>query len=314
MSHFCAIDGGGTYTRCAIADGTRTLAVVSADSAKPARRGYEAAGRILFDTVLAACAEADVPFNLLKGISIGMSGVWRDPERSQLREALYDAAHADMYPLPKLIIVSDVENALDGALGSSPGVVVISGTGSIAMGRNAAGDILRVGGYGPELGDEGSGTWIGRAAFQLMVRSVDGRRKHTPLTLALSETLNLHDAEEVRLFISDHRHDLNFFAELALRVFDHAVRSEIDAMEILHHAAEELCTLARGAASVFGEISPDRPVPVCFLGSIAEQTMTVHALKTILHNIPELVRKEARGTALDGAIDRARKAWMSAAV
>jgi hypothetical protein len=42
--------------------------------------------------------------------------------------------------------------------------------------------------------------------------------------------------------------------------------------------------------------------------------MTVHALKTILHNIPELVRTEARGTALDGAIDRARKAWMSAAV
>ncbi|MFM8569932.1 MAG: N-acetylglucosamine kinase [Candidatus Kapaibacterium sp.] len=310
MSYCCAIDGGGTTTRCAIADATRVLGVVTTESAKPSRKGYEESGRILFDTILATCAEADVPFTLLKGISIGMSGVWREPERQQLRGALYDAAHAAMYPLPKLLIVSDVENALSGALGDASGVVVISGTGSIAMGRDEAGDIVRVGGYGPELGDEGSGTWIGRSAFQLMVRAVDGRKPHSGLTRSLADALQLGNAEELRMFISDHRHDLNFFSGLTPRVFDFALQNEIDAMEILHNAAEELCILARGAASVFGAPSPKRPVPVCFLGSIAEQTMMKHALVSILHNIPELQRTEAKGTALDGALERARRTWL----
>lgn len=309
MSYYCAIDGGGTQTRCAIADATRVLGEHTAPSAKPARRGYEESGLLLFDAILAACADADVPFNLLKGISIGMSGVWTEHERSQLREALYAAAHAAMYPLPRILLASDIENAVMGALGNDHGVVVISGTGSVAIGRNSSGALLRVGGYGPELGDEGSGAWIGRAAFQHMVRAVDGREQHTELTRRLASILQIHSADDVRVFIGDHRFDMAFFAELAPCVFEHAMHGLDEARDIIHKAAEELCLLAHGASAHFSA----QPVPVCFLGSIAEQELMSHTLRQHIQADRTLQWAEPRGTALDGALARARSAWMPAA-
>ena len=59
--------------------------------------------------------------------------------------------------------ISDVEAARDGALGATPGILLLAGTGSIALGRGRSGRLARAGGLGPLLGDEGSAFWIGRA-------------------------------------------------------------------------------------------------------------------------------------------------------
>ncbi len=63
------------------------------------------------------------------------------------------------------IVVNDALVALEAGAPASPGVVIISGTGSIAYGRNARNEGARAGGWGHVLGDEGSGYWIGRAAI-----------------------------------------------------------------------------------------------------------------------------------------------------
>ena len=49
-----------------------------------------------------------------------------------------------------------------GALGGRPGVLVLAGTGSIVLGRDGQGRLVRAGGLGPLLGDEGSAFWLGR--------------------------------------------------------------------------------------------------------------------------------------------------------
>jgi N-acetylglucosamine kinase-like BadF-type ATPase len=59
-------------------------------------------------------------------------------------------------------VISDAEAAYLGALGERAGVVLLAGTGSIALGRDARGNWTRAGGLGPLLGDEGSAFWIGR--------------------------------------------------------------------------------------------------------------------------------------------------------
>jgi N-acetylglucosamine kinase-like BadF-type ATPase len=63
--------------------------------------------------------------------------------------------------------------------------VIVSGTGSISYGRNAAGVAARSGGWGYVLGDEGSGYWIGRAALRAVLRAADQRGKPTALTRLL---------------------------------------------------------------------------------------------------------------------------------
>ena len=66
--------------------------------------------------------------------------------------------------------------------GTEAGVVLIAGTGSIAMGINEAGAVERSGGWGPTLGDEGSGYDIARQALKAVAASFDGRAPRTALT------------------------------------------------------------------------------------------------------------------------------------
>ena len=57
-----------------------------------------------------------------------------------------------------------------------PGILVVAGTGSNAIGRTDAGEIFGAGGWGPVLGDEGSGTWIGLEAIRAALRAHDRER------------------------------------------------------------------------------------------------------------------------------------------
>ena len=70
-------------------------------------------------------------------------------------------------------VATDYEVALEAAVGSGPGVVLIAGTGSVAYGRNAAGETARAGGYGPWIGDEGSALRLDAARSSAVARSRD---------------------------------------------------------------------------------------------------------------------------------------------
>ena len=59
-------------------------------------------------------------------------------------------------------VMPDAQAAALGALDGEPGVLVLSGTGSIVVGHDGRGHWARAGGFGPLLGDEGSGFWLGR--------------------------------------------------------------------------------------------------------------------------------------------------------
>jgi glucosamine kinase len=97
---------------------------------------------------------------------VAARGVWTAAERRQARGALAALA-------PTVRIMSDVEAAYLGALGAVPGVLLLAGTGSIALGRDVAGRWHRAGGLGPLLGDDGSAFWIGRAWLRATAKGGD---------------------------------------------------------------------------------------------------------------------------------------------
>jgi glucosamine kinase len=86
---------------------------------------------------------------------VASRGVWTPAERRAAAAALRGLAR-------RVRVISDVEAARDGALGAAPGILLLAGTGSIALGRDGRGRLARAGGLGPLLGDEGSAFWIGR--------------------------------------------------------------------------------------------------------------------------------------------------------
>ena len=105
-----------------------------------------------------------------------------------MRQAIPARAH---------LMTTDAAVTLAAALGESPGIIVIAGTGSIAFGRDRQGRILRVGGWGNQFDDAGSGYDVGRKAIAAALRAHDGRGKRTSLAPALCRELGLRKITEV---------------------------------------------------------------------------------------------------------------------
>lgn len=133
----------------------------------------------------------------------------------------------------------------------SEGVVLISGTGSIAYGVNTEGYAARAGGWGTSLGDEGSGYWIGRRALKAVARATDGRGPQTRLTDLVLAHFSLTRPEQLVAEIYDHAQGKRAIASLGQTVEQARSQGDAVATEIMRKAADEL-TLA--AASVIARL------------------------------------------------------------
>ena len=91
----------------------------------------------------------------ITALGVASRGIWTRAERRALARPLRRFA-------PRVVVISDVEAAYLAALGAEAGVLLLAGTGSIALGRDPRGRWARAGGLGPLLGDDGSAFWIGR--------------------------------------------------------------------------------------------------------------------------------------------------------
>jgi N-acetylglucosamine kinase-like BadF-type ATPase len=94
--------------------------------------------------------------------------------------------------------INDAELAHHTVLGTY-GALLISGTGSIAFGRNKKNETARIGGWlFSILGDEGSGTWISRQALRQLGRFFDGALPDGPMFTLIRENLNIHSPKELQ--------------------------------------------------------------------------------------------------------------------
>ncbi len=176
MFHVIGIDAGGTKTVCQLADADGRLVLETrGPGANLQAAGELQVEKVLHDVMDRAIEECHC--GMPAAICLGMAGVDREDDSRVvwgiMRRIGYKA---------RLVVVNDALIALEAGIGDGPGIVLISGTGSIAYGRNATGGAARAGGWGYVLGDEGSGYWIGRAAIRAVLREADRRGAPTLLT------------------------------------------------------------------------------------------------------------------------------------
>ncbi|MDP9339661.1 MAG: hypothetical protein M3P45_12415 [Acidobacteriota bacterium] len=155
-------DGGGTKTECFLLDEyANILSRAHAGPSNPGRVGLERALESIKQAAESALAQANVERLAIAAMCAGLSGAGDAKAAESMRIAL-----AAEFPGVKIKVCTDLEIALVAA-GDGPAVVLIAGTGSVAVGRDIAGGMRRAGGLGPQLGDEGSATDIGRKALAL---------------------------------------------------------------------------------------------------------------------------------------------------
>ena len=177
MAIYIGIDGGGTGCRGIVATSDDQLlaeaqgGVLNAYAAS--RETVEANLRDLIDRLL---TWAGLDAGKIAGIGAGVAGIRTPEERARLSEMFAGIVGGDV----PLRLANDLDIGLRGGTTDGVGVVIVAGTGSSAFGRWADGEAL-VGGWGENLGDEGSGHWMGMQALQAVARAEDGREGPTAL-------------------------------------------------------------------------------------------------------------------------------------
>jgi N-acetylglucosamine kinase len=238
MGYSLGFDGGGTKTDCVLLDANgNVIGEGRGGPANPLRSGYEVAFSSLREAAAGAIAAGKIRLGEITGVCAGLAGAGR---RSVVRRMIVFLS--EEFPAALTQVATDYEVALESAVGSAPGVVLIAGTGSVAYGRNAAGETARAGGYGPLLGDEGSAFEIGRRAVAAVARSRDMDAPVTVMAEMISAALDCPDWDDLMLRIMKNPDDV--FPKLFPVVAAAANSEDSAAKEIMFASAIGLGNLA----------------------------------------------------------------------
>jgi glucosamine kinase len=249
-------DVGGSKTAVGVSEGGDVLARADGPGAAVRPGRALASASIIAEVVRGALAQV----GRLAGdvLVVGAAGAGRDPERDELRKALRGEGIAG-----RVVVTTDIEIALAGAFEDGSGVVVSAGTGSIAVGRDRDGRRHRIGGYGWQMGDEGSGYAIGRAALGAVSRAHDGRSPRTALTERVLAAARSADFDAlVRWAAGASPAEI---AGLAPHVLAVAAQGDPLAQGIADYAARELCQLA---IVLLTTMDVDQPVGIALTGGL----------------------------------------------
>jgi N-acetylglucosamine kinase-like BadF-type ATPase len=240
--HVLGIDAGGTKTVCLLADERGSiLSRGRGAGANLHAAGAQAVEQVLRDVVSEAIGDRGI---VPAAICLGIAGVDREDEARTVRDVMRRIA-----PQSRVLVVNDALIALVAGAKDAPGIVIIAGTGSIAYGRNAAGDAARAGGRGHMIGDEGSGYWIGREALAAVMRASDGRGPATGLTREIFTHFNVDDASRLPRIVYDREMPRMRVAALGPIVQRVAEQGDAVTTRILERAADELVLAARSVAA-----------------------------------------------------------------
>jgi len=246
--YFLGVDGGGTKTHAVITDsGCRIVGEGFSGAANPLRAGLDEAVSHIEQAVADACAQAGLELSDIQSACAAIAGINHPIHYHTMKDALDEALQ-----VAGLELVTDARAALEGALDGKAGVVVIAGTGSIAIGVNPDGQSARSGGFGPTLSDEGSGYYIAQQALKAVVSSFDGRSPRTALAERICDRLGVAGPSDLPGVIYNSDSEPVDIAPLA-EVVDEAARGGDEvARQILNAAGRELGRLAASVIDKLG--------------------------------------------------------------
>lgn len=246
MGYVLAVDGGQSTTLSVIAktDGT----VLGAGLGGPANHLHqegakERCRKSMRDSLNGALREANLGKIKFEHVVLGMTGA------SELMKTLIWEVLREYVDEENFQFEHDSVTAWAGGTGGKPGVVVIGGTGSVALAVDGFDNRARVGGWGYYMGDEGSAYQIALQGLSAATKSYDGRAPKTVLIEALIDYFNVKDLWDVHKQVYSSEMDRADLAKLSKLVGNGANAGDKACLEIMSSAAHELALLVIAAAN-----------------------------------------------------------------
>ncbi len=301
MSFFLALDAGGTKTDYVLADETRELARVRTGTIKRMRVDAGTACRNLESALAELSARTGISMKSVTRTCVGTAGETVPLVKDWLRESISARVGGG------LLILGDVEIALDAAFPGRAGVLVLAGTGSNVVGRTSAGELISAGGWGPALADQGSGHIIGLESLRAIFLAKDEERD----TLLLPAVLDFWQLSSLDHLV-EYANSLPApdFSTLTGVVLNCAELGDEIALAVLRKQGDDLAYLVRLVIRRLVRASSERgwTPPIAFAGSILENVPPVRdaLIRAVQREFPGVRAPEKGVDPIDGALWRAR--------
>ena len=294
MDYFIGIDGGGTKTHCIIADETKKqLFECYGEATNFLTIGTKLACNILISLIHECKSRLGIGSEQIASIFVAVSGAGRSSDAQFLEEEF----HKSTKQYSNVYFDGDAIAALTGAFHEDAGIILISGTGSIILGKDRNGNMYRAGGFGRIIGDEGSGYAIGRKGLSAISKQLDGRGEATLMTKYLNQKFQISSADELITAIYRNNFDISSFAPYVLAA---AEQGDDIAFEIVNEAVNELISLVR---TVRNKITPEKMSLVLTGSLISSDNILSHKLHGKIREIfPDIFINTAKNSPAYGAM------------
>ena len=251
------IDGGGTKTAAVLARCTTydTMSDTASSKYEILGRGRAGSGNVVavgFDAVVAnlksaidaAWDESGIALRPVDLAVFALAGAGLVAVREQISHWIQQNNIAQ-----RSHFTHDAQAVLTAGTPEGWGVALIAGTGSVAMGRNSAGETKVTGGWGYWFGDEGSAFAIGRAGLCAISVAVDGRGPATQLTELLTEHLQVTEPRDMLDALSRTNATSYAIAKVAKVITQAAELGDDVALSIVERASDDLARLVEATAA-----------------------------------------------------------------
>jgi glucosamine kinase len=259
MKLLVGVDAGASHSEAVVAD--ETLRILGRGRGAPGavRPGRAAAAATAIGDAVRRAMEPAALAAQPDVVVVGAAGAGTEAARAELTEALAEPLGTGV----TVRVTTDAAIALEAAFAGAPGIVLLAGSGSIAFGRDTQDNVWRAGGLGRDVGDEGSGYALARAALGAVRQAADGRAAGTVLTERLMEVTAA--GSTAALLAWARQAATHEVAALARPVCDAAVAGDEVAGTLVEQAGRDL---ALHVAALVGRFPQDETVSVALAGGL----------------------------------------------
>ena len=302
MRYYLGMDIGGTSARLKIACEGKEPREYVAKGCTLSTSGYERAKVCYEEAVLPVLREQGLSPGDCAGLCIAASGIDSPAQEEECCRIFIEMG----FPPEIISVYNDCEIFL--RLSKEPALVLVAGTGSIAVGKTADGRIVRCGGWGHILSDEGSAMDMGKMVLRAVGDHMDGRENCPVLQRMFEELTGITTLARLDTYITESIMDKPQIARFAPLAEKAAGEGEKAAEEILEKCADALFALVRDTLRKILDAS-DKPRNLYLWGSVLTQNkeMEMRLRKKCKEAFPELKVDFPWVSALDLALSAAMK-------
>ncbi|GAA0861950.1 N-acetylglucosamine kinase [Paraclostridium tenue] len=261
--YYIGVDGGGTKTTFTIIDKKGyKIAKYQAKTTHYEQIGFNGVEDVLNEGFNKTLEISNVSKDDIKSVFLGLPGY------GEVKSVVTNIDNIVKKILKniKFKVGNDVEVGLAGSLAGKEGINIVSGTGSIALGKDSKGKTIRCGGWGDYIGDEGSAYWIGKKTIEMFSKEADKRIERGLIYKNIKEKLNINDDFDIIDYVlNDIKKDRTQIAQFSKLCFESAILNDKNALSIFNEAGYELSLLVK---MIINELEFDGDILVSYSGGV----------------------------------------------